>query len=138
MRVTFRIVLWSIAFVAALLAVVFAFAVWVEYYLPPVGRHVADAIGLSVPGLIALWVLFLGSRYATRRGAVIACAVGASLLGLIQSALLALLLVWSQGFGGRTTLTPVFEVLLAAVLLTGVVLVWRFVHAKRPPHTGEV
>jgi hypothetical protein len=93
MRVLFRVALWSVGFLVALVAVVFIFAVWVEYYFPAVGRSVADVIGLGVPGILALWVLMLGSKYATSRVAVVACAVGASALVLVQSALLAFLLV---------------------------------------------
>ena len=131
MRVLFRIVLWNVAFAVTLLVVVFIFAVWVEHYFPTTGRNVADVIGLSVFGVLGLWVLFLGSKYATRRGAVIACAVGAAGLGLLQLALLAFLRAWSQSFGGRTTLTTTLELLLAVVLVIGVTAVWVFVHAKR-------
>jgi hypothetical protein len=56
--------------------------------------------------------------------------VGAGLLGLVQSALLGFLVVWSKGFGGRTRFTTVFELLLAAVLAIGVALIWSFVRAK--------
>jgi heme/copper-type cytochrome/quinol oxidase subunit 4 len=83
--------------------------------------------------LLGLWVLFLGSKYATRRGAVIACAVGAAALGLLQIALLAFLRAWSQGFGGRTNLTTIFELLLAVVLVIGVIVIWVFVRAKLSP-----
>jgi hypothetical protein len=114
----FRIVLWSAAFIACLVAIV-AFA----------GQAVAELIGASLPYLAALWLLVLGARFATRRAPVIAIAVIAGLLLLFQCAF----------FGAQILLSPYnlalrtqFQALLGVTVVTGVACIWWFLRAKRP------
>jgi hypothetical protein len=137
MRPWWQLALLNAVFAAGLVAAVFLFAVWVEAYFPGAGRGVADAIGLALPGLLALWLLFLGGRYASGRAVVIACAVFAGLLVLAQCALLGLLLALSKGFGGRTYYTPLFELLLVVVPIIGIALIWRFIRVKLAPRSPE-
>jgi hypothetical protein len=133
MHVVLRLTLWNLGFACVFLAIEFIFAVWVEHYFPGVGRGVADVLAFGLPGLLALWVLFLGLIYAGSRTAVVACAVCAGVLTLVQGALLAFLVAWSKGIGGRTNFTTALEVLLTFVLVVGAILIWSFVRAKRAP-----
>jgi hypothetical protein len=91
------------------------------------GPVAADRIGMSMPYLSALWVLAVGVRFAERRVSVVLTALAASLLLMLQCALL--------GFGAalsrynaeaRTALL----LLLGAAALSGSALVMWFVRSK--------
>ena len=125
MRLLIRLVAWNLGFIAAFAALVVV--------VMRVSSSAGDTMGLMLPAILAVWLLFLGALYAGRRGAVIAVAAVAGVLFAVQAALLVLLTWFSQGFGGRTHHTAVYEVLLLWVALGAPALVWWFVRAKRQP-----
>lgn len=126
MRTLIRLLFWNIVFVAGLAATVAGlFAIGAD--------NAAGTTGLLLPALLGIWLLFLGGRFARRRAAVLACAAAAGLLFLLQCALLAFLIWFSQGFGGRTDQTGLFEVLLLWTVLAAGWLLWRFLRAARVP-----
>jgi hypothetical protein len=123
MCTSLRITAWSVVAVASLVFVLFVCAVWVEYYVPGVGRRVADAVGLGSPSILALWVLFLGCRYGNSRGAVIVYALVAGIFMAVQNTLLGFLFWYCKGFG-NTERARFFELLLATSVGADVVLFW--------------
>jgi len=117
--VLLQLALWNVGFVAcvaALAAIAFAAA--------PLA---AGFIGISLPYIIALWLLVLGMRFASGRWAAISIAVIACLLLLLQCLI----------FGAGILLSPYHfehrtqsQLALAAVIVTGVAFVWRYLRAK--------
>jgi len=115
----FKAVLWNMAFVAAVVVVTVS--------IGPAGSGV---IAVSMPYIAALWLLVVGARFAKKRMSIIVIAVIASLLLLLQCAVLGVgILLSPYNFEHRTQ----SQVLLAAVLLTGAALVWWFLRAKLSP-----
>lgn len=89
-----------------------------------------EAVGISLPYIGGIWLLFLGARFANRRISVIAIVVIASILLLIQCAIFGLgILLSPNHFEHRSQ----FQLLLAAVVITGGAFVWWFVNAKLSP-----
>jgi len=118
MRSGARIALWTLAF-AVFIAGALAVAV--------VNR--ADSAVFGLPTLLAIWILFQGGMFATRRSSVIACAVVSSVLLLLQIGLLAFFVLWNRGFG-NTTMATQSLVLIIWVLVGGILLVGWFLRAK--------
>lgn len=112
-----RIVLWNVMFVAGVAAVALS-----------VDRAASELAGISMPYILALWLLALGARFASRRLSVIAIAVADSLLLLLQCAIYGIGIVLSPYHFEHRTL---YQLLLAAAIGTGVTFVWWFIHAKR-------
>jgi uncharacterized membrane protein YsdA (DUF1294 family) len=117
--VLFQFALWNVGFVACVAALVaIAFAV---------SPLAAELIGISLPYIIALWLLVLGVRFASSRWAIIAIAVIACLLLLLQCLI----------FGAGILLSPYHfehrtqsQLALAVVIVTGVAFVWWYLRAK--------
>ncbi|HZV54421.1 MAG TPA: hypothetical protein VFF82_05715 [Rhodocyclaceae bacterium] len=104
--------LWSVLLIAGVVA----------------GAATSEFIGLSIPYITALWLLAVGARFAQRRLSVIAITIIASLLLLLQCGIFAVgILLSPDHFAHRTQ----FQLLLAAVIITGVALVFWFAYAKR-------
>ena len=119
MRTLVHIVLWNVGFVAA-------FALLVSN----LGHRPAETIGVMLPAIVGTWLVFLGSLYASGRRWVIGCAVAAGALFVLQVALLVLLIWMSQGFGGRTDHTSVYEFLLLLTLAAGPTMIWWFTRSR--------
>jgi hypothetical protein len=117
--VLLQFALWNAVFaacVAALAAIAFAAA--------PIA---AELIGLSLPYVVALWLLVLGVRFATGRRAIISIAVIACLLLLLQCLIFGVgILLSPYHFEHRTQ----SQLALAAVIVTGVAFVWWYLRAK--------
>lgn len=111
-----KIALWNLVFVVCLTAVTVS-----------VDAGTANGIGLWMPYIAALWLLVLGARFASRRGVVIAIAVVASLLLLLQCILFGIGIVLSPYHLEHRTQS---QYSLAAVLVTGIAFVWWFIRAK--------
>jgi hypothetical protein len=115
-RVLPRLLLWNVGFIVCLGAIV----VYAD-------RAISDRIGLSLPYIAGVWLLLLGAGFAKKRASVIAIAVVASLLLLLQCAVFgAGILLSPYHFEHRTQ----FQLLLAAAIVTGVAFVWWFIIAK--------
>lgn len=127
-----RILVWSAAFVGAIVLLLFVFGAWVAQSAPALGRGVSNAIGMGLPGLVALWILFLGFRHATSRAAVLACAIASGLLIAAQAFIVTILMLYSRGFGASRAESDALAVLLGVVLLAGGFVVWRFVNRRWP------
>jgi hypothetical protein len=92
-----------------------------------IGQAASELIGISMPYIAALWLLVLGARFANRRMSVVIVSAGASILLLLQCAILGVgILLSPYHFEHRTQ----FQLLLAVLLVTGVAFVWLFIHAK--------
>lgn len=116
MRVLLRLFLWNVGFVVCLGAVVIH-----------ADRAISDPIALALPYIAGVWLLVLGSRFANKRASVITIAIVAGLLFLLQCAIVGMgILLSPYNFERRTE----FQLLLGAVMLTGVTLVWWFTSAK--------
>jgi hypothetical protein len=113
----FKLVLWNMGFAAGFVVVVVF-----------VNRSGSELIHLSLPYLAALWLLAVGACFAKRRISVIAVAVIASLLLLLQCAIFSIGIVLSPYHLDHRTQ---FQVLLVAVIATGVVFVGWFIKAKQ-------
>jgi len=112
-----RILLWNVMFIAGAASVALS-----------VDRAASELIGISMPCIVALWLLVLGARFASRRMSVIAIAITASLLLLLQCAIYGIGIILSPYHFEHRTL---YQLLLAATACTGVASVWWFMHAKR-------
>lgn len=124
--VLLRIALWNLGFVACVAALVaIAFAV---------SPLAAELIGISLPYIIALWLLVLGARFASGRRAAIAIAVVACLLLLLQCLIFAAgILLSPYHFEHRTQ----SQLALAAVVVTGAACVWWYLRAKLASGTSR-
>ena len=111
-----KIVLWNMGFVVCIATVAVS-----------VDQGTASDIGICIPYIAALWLLVLGARFASRRGSVIAIAVFASVLLLLQCLLFGVGIVLSPYHLEHRTQS---QHSLAAVLVTGVAFVWWFMRAK--------
>jgi hypothetical protein len=111
-----KIMLWNLMFVAGVVAV----TIFVD-------RALSDSVGITMPYIVALWLLVVGARFANRRPSVIAIAIIAGFLLLLQCAILSGgILLSPYHFEHRIQM----QLLLAAVITTGVPFVWWFLHAK--------
>jgi hypothetical protein len=72
----------------------------------------------------------MGSLYASGRRWVIGYAAVAGALFALQAAILVLLTWISQGFGGRTDHTAIYEFLLLLTLAAGPTMIWWFVRSR--------
>ena len=94
-----------------------------------------------LPAIVGTWLVFMGSLYASGRRWVIGLAVAAGALFALEVALLVLLIWMSQGFGGRTDHTSVYEFLLLLTLAAGPTMIWWFtrsqLRAGASPETGR-
>ena len=115
-----KIVLWNLVFVACITEVTVA-----------VDQGTSSNIGICMPYIAALWLLVLGARFASRRGAVIVIAIMASLLLLFQRLLFGVGIVLSPYHLEHRTQS---QHALAAVLVTGIAFVGCFIRAKLPRH----
>lgn len=87
----------------------------------------SEIIGLWMPGILALWLLAVGARFARRRASVVTFAVVASLLFLLQAGIFSVLILANKyHFEHRTE----FQLMLGVVIVTGVAAVYAFVRAK--------
>lgn len=111
-----RIALWNVVFIAGVVAVMLF-----------VDRALSEFIGLSMPYIAALWLLVVGARFAHKRGVIITITIIASLLLLLQCAIFGVGIGLSLYHIEHRTL---FQLLLVAVLATGVAFVWWFLNAK--------
>lgn len=119
MRALVQIVLWNLGFVVAFVLLV-----------SNLGHRPSEAIGVMLPAIVGTWLVFMGSLYARGRRWVIGCAVAAGALFALQVALLVLLIWMSQGFGGRTDHTSVYEFLLLLTLAAGPTMIWWFTRSR--------
>lgn len=119
MRTFVQIVLWNVGFAVAFVLLV-----------SNLDHGPAEAIGVMLPAIVGTWLVFLGSWYANGRRRVIACAVAAGALFVLQVALLVVLVWFSQGFGGRTDHTSIHEFLLLLTLAAGPTMIWWFVRSR--------
>jgi hypothetical protein len=119
MRTLLRLLLWNAAFIACVAAIAIS-----------LDRGTSDVFGLSLPYITGVWLLFLGARFASRRVSVIAIAVISSLLFLFQCVVIGFILLLSSD---NRDLATQLAFLIAAVLVTGVALVWWFTSSKRQP-----
>lgn len=111
-----KLVLWNLVFVTCITAVTVS-----------VDQSTASDIGICMPYIAALWLLVLGTRFASRRGVVIAIAVMAGLLMLFQCMLFGIGIVLSPYHLEHRTQS---QMALVAVLITGIVFIWWFIRAK--------
>jgi hypothetical protein len=111
-----KIALWNLVFVVCLITVTVS-----------VDPGTASNIGLWMPYMAALWLLVLGARFASSRGVVIAIAVIASLLLLLQCILFGIGIVLSPYHLEHRTQS---QYSLAAALVTGIAFVGWFIRAK--------
>lgn len=111
-----KIMWWNVLFVASVVVVAIS-----------VDRDVSDFIGISMPYIGALWLLVLGTRFANKRRSVVAIAMIAGLLLLLQCAIFGVgILLSPYHFQHRNQM----QLLVAAVLTTGVPSLWWFLHTK--------
>lgn len=111
-----NIILWNVMFVVSVVVVAIS-----------VDRGLYDSIGLSMPYIGALWLLVVGARFASKRPSVMAIAIIAGLLLLLQCAILSMGIWLSPyNFEHRNQM----QLLLLAVITTGVLFVWWFTRAK--------
>lgn len=115
-----RLVLWNAGFIVCLAAALAGLAV----YAAP---GIVDAVGIWLPSIAGVWLLFLGARFSSRRASVIAIAIIASLLFLLQCGIFGFGIMLSPwNFQARTQM----QLSLAVVVITGAALVWWFISAK--------
>ena len=119
MRTFVQIVLWNVGFAVAFVLLVSSLE-----------HRPAETIGIMLPAIVGTWLIFLGSWYANSRRWVIACAVAAGALFALQVALLVALVWISQGFGGRTDHTSIYEFLLLLTLAAGPTMIWWFARSR--------
>lgn len=111
-----KIILWNVVFVVSVVVAAIS-----------VDRGLSDSIGLSMPYTGALWLLVVGARFASKRSSVIAIAIIAGSILLVQCAILSMgILLSPYNFEYRNQM----QLLLVAVITTGVLFVWWFVRAK--------
>lgn len=115
-----RLVLWNALFIVCLAAAVVALFL----YAAP---GIADTVGIWIPYIAGVWLLFLGARFSSRRASIIAIAVASSLLFLFQCGIFGIGIVLSPDHYQHRTQS---QLSLAAVLVTGVAFVWWFMNAK--------
>ena len=111
-----KLILWNVVFVASVVVVALS-----------VDRALSDFIGITMPYIGALWLLVIGAHFASKRRSVIATAIIAGLLLLGQCAIFGVEILLSQYHGEHRNQA---QLLLAVVIVTGVPLVWWFIHAK--------
>lgn len=87
-------------------------------------------MGVMLPAIVGAWLVFMGSLYASGRRWVIGCAAVVGALFALQAAILVLLIWLSQGFGGRTHHTSLYEFLLLLTLAAGPTMTWWFLRSK--------
>jgi hypothetical protein len=119
-RTLVNLVLWNVAFVAALASI----------FLNG-GRDAGDMLALLVLFVAGVWLLVLGAGFAQRRWAVITVAVAASLFFLTEAALLALI-AWSSGSLGNPGRAGEYWGGLVVASVLSVLAVWGFLAMKLP------
>jgi len=119
MRILVQIVLWNVGFAVAFVLLV-----------SNLSHGPAETIGVMLPAIVGTWLVFLGTLYASGRRWVIGCAAVAGALFALQVAILVLLTWISQGFGGRTDHTSIYEFLLLLTLAAGPTMIWWFMRSK--------
>jgi len=119
MRTLVQIVLWNVGFAVAFVLLV-----------SNLSHGPAETIGVMLPAIVGTWLVFLGTLYASGWRWVIGCVVVAGALFALQVAILVLLTWISQGFGGRTDHTSIYEFLLLLTLAAGPTMIWWFMRSK--------
>lgn len=119
-RTVLKLVLWNVAFVAAL-AAIFLYG----------GRDAGDMLALLVLFVAGVWLLALGAGFARRRWSVIAVAIAAGLLFLAEAVLLALIAWSSDSFGNPGRGGDFWGGLVVSAVLS-VLAVWGFLAMKLP------
>jgi hypothetical protein len=119
MRTLVQIVLWNVGFAVAFVLLV-----------SNLSHGPAETIGVMLPAIVGIWLVFMGSLYASGRRWVIGYAAVAGALFALQAAILVLLTWISQGFGGRTDHTAIYEFLLLLTLAAGPTMIWWFVRSR--------
>lgn len=87
----------------------------------------AGIIGLSLPYILSIWLLFLGALYAERHIPVIIIAVIVSLLLAVQCVIYGVGILFSPYHFEHRTL---FQLLLGISVITGLPFIWWFTRAK--------
>lgn len=119
MRTFLRILAWNVTLLIALAAVA---------ALTAAAR--AEAWVFALPAILAFWVLFQGSLFASARWAVFSCAALSALLFLLQVGVLAFAILWNRGFDATYPANSM-QVLIVFTALAGAVAVGAFLRAKR-------
>lgn len=115
-----RLILWNAGFVVCLSAAIVALAVFAE-------QGISDTVGIWLPYIAGIWLLFLGARFSSRRASVIGIAVIACLLFLLQCAIFGFGIMLSAWNSQARTL---MQLSVGAVVVTAVPFVWWYITAK--------